>query len=218
MTGERGAERAAAGPGVRHVAVGFARALRTAGLAIGVADSEALVAALGHIDPVVRRELYLAARATLVRRREDIAVFDAVFATWFGGPAPAARRRRARRARTRAMTPAARSTPRWCRTCPSAPIRTRGQIRRPRGRPRRERARAPGAPRLRRGDARRARPDRARDARRSGSPSRCGDRGGGSARAGAAGSTCRASCATRPAGAARCSARRAGAPSCAAVR
>jgi len=81
-------ERAGAAPGVRHVAVGFARALRTAGLAIGVADSEAFVAALAHIDPVVRRELYLAARATLVRRREDVAVFDAVFATWFGGPAP----------------------------------------------------------------------------------------------------------------------------------
>ena len=69
--------------------VGFTRALRDAGLPLGVAQSEAFGQALAWIDPLVRRELYLAARATLVIRREDLAVFDELFATWFGGPAPA---------------------------------------------------------------------------------------------------------------------------------
>jgi uncharacterized protein with von Willebrand factor type A (vWA) domain len=69
--------------------VGFARALRDAGLPIGVAQTEAFAEALTWVDALARRELYLAARATLVFRREDLAVFDDLFATWFGGPAPA---------------------------------------------------------------------------------------------------------------------------------
>lgn len=74
------------GPG--HDVVGFARALRDAGLSVGVAETEAFAQALGWIDPLVRREVYLAARATLVRRREDLAVFDELFAKFFGGPSP----------------------------------------------------------------------------------------------------------------------------------
>ena len=66
--------------------VAFARALRDAGLPVGVAQSEAFAHALTWIDPLVRRELYLAARATLVFRREDLAVFDELFTTSFGGP------------------------------------------------------------------------------------------------------------------------------------
>lgn len=77
----------AAGPG--HDVVGFARALRDAGLPVGTPEAAAFAEALGWIDPLVRREVYLAARATLVRRREDLAVFDELFARFFGGPAPA---------------------------------------------------------------------------------------------------------------------------------
>jgi uncharacterized protein with von Willebrand factor type A (vWA) domain len=74
--------------GLGHDIVGFARALRDAGLPVGVAETEGFAQAVGWIDPLVRRELYLAARATLVRRREDLAVFDELFASWFGGPSP----------------------------------------------------------------------------------------------------------------------------------
>jgi uncharacterized protein len=66
--------------------VGFARVLRDAGLPVGVDQSEAFAQALAWIDPLVRREVYLAARATLVFRREDLAVFDELFARTFGGP------------------------------------------------------------------------------------------------------------------------------------
>ena len=73
--------------GVRDV-VGFARALRDAGLPIGVDQSEAFAQALAWVDPLSRRDVYLAARATLVVRREDLAVFDELFARTFGGPTP----------------------------------------------------------------------------------------------------------------------------------
>jgi len=67
-------------------AVGFVRVLRDAGLPVGVEQSESFAQALAWIDPLARRELYLAARATLVFRREDQAVFDERFAAYFGGP------------------------------------------------------------------------------------------------------------------------------------
>jgi uncharacterized protein with von Willebrand factor type A (vWA) domain len=66
--------------------VGFARALRDAGLPVGVEQTEAFAQALMWVDPLARREVYLAARATLVFRREDLAVFDELFAASFGGP------------------------------------------------------------------------------------------------------------------------------------
>ncbi len=82
-------EPAARPPGVPHDVVGFARALRAAGLPIGVDQSESFAQALARVDPLDRRDVYLAARATLVFRREDLAVFDELFATFFGGPLPA---------------------------------------------------------------------------------------------------------------------------------
>ena len=72
--------------------VGLARALRDAGLPIGLDQSAAFAQALAWVDPLVRREVYLAARATLVLRREDLAVFDEVFAARFGGPGGSAAR------------------------------------------------------------------------------------------------------------------------------
>lgn len=77
--------------------VGLVHALRAAGLAVGVDQSEAFARALTCVDPLARRDVYLAARATLVTRREDLAVFDDAFAARFGGarrpqPAPMAPR------------------------------------------------------------------------------------------------------------------------------
>lgn len=72
--------------GIGHEVVGFVRALREAGLPVGVEQSESFARALAWVDPLVRREVYLAARATLVFRREDLAMFDELFAASFGGP------------------------------------------------------------------------------------------------------------------------------------
>lgn len=66
--------------------VRFVRALRDVGLPVSLEQTAAFAQALAWIDPLARREVYLASRATLVGRREDQVVFDAVFAAHFGGP------------------------------------------------------------------------------------------------------------------------------------
>jgi len=66
--------------------VGFVRALRDRGLPIGIEHGESFAQALVWVDPLARRDVYLAARATLVSRREDLAVFDELFAAYFAGP------------------------------------------------------------------------------------------------------------------------------------
>jgi uncharacterized protein len=68
--------------------VGFGRVLRSAGLAVGIDQLEAWACALPLIEITERRSLYLAARATLLTRHEDLAVFDAEFARWFDGRTP----------------------------------------------------------------------------------------------------------------------------------
>jgi uncharacterized protein with von Willebrand factor type A (vWA) domain len=73
-----------------HQVVGFARTLRGAGLPVGVEQSESFAGALACVDTVSRRDVYLAARATLVFRREDLPVFDDVFAAFFGASGDAA--------------------------------------------------------------------------------------------------------------------------------
>jgi len=67
-----------------HHVVGFARTLRSAGLPVGVEQSESFAGALAQVNPVSLRDVYLAARATLVFRREDLPVFDDLFAAFFG--------------------------------------------------------------------------------------------------------------------------------------
>ncbi len=147
-----------------HDVVGFARTLRGAGLPVGVEQSETFAEALARVNTVSPRDVYLAARATLVMRREDLPVFDDLFAAFFGaagedrpraaGPARAASRslgllpHRARRVHGRAGEPA----------------RPRG--RGPRADPGGESARAPPAQGLRRVHARGARRARAGAARR----------------------------------------------------
>jgi uncharacterized protein with von Willebrand factor type A (vWA) domain len=66
-----------------EVGVGFARALRGAGLDVPVDSVAAYMEALGAVD-----SLYWAGRATLVRRPEDIPVYDSVFESyWRAQPA-----------------------------------------------------------------------------------------------------------------------------------
>lgn len=69
-------------------AVALGRRLRAAGLAIGVDQVAAFASALPLVDVLARRDVYLAARTTLVTRHEDLAVFDDEFARWLGSDAP----------------------------------------------------------------------------------------------------------------------------------
>jgi uncharacterized protein with von Willebrand factor type A (vWA) domain len=71
------------------VAVAFATRLRAAGLDVPVSSAVAFASALQVVSLDRRREVYWAARATLVRRPEDVAAFDRVFAQCFGGDEPA---------------------------------------------------------------------------------------------------------------------------------
>lgn len=66
-------------------AVAFIRALRQAGLVVPIDASVTFAAALDAVDLAVGDDVYWAGRATLVRRVEDVAVYDQLFAAWFGG-------------------------------------------------------------------------------------------------------------------------------------
>jgi uncharacterized protein len=65
------------------VLVDFARELRRAGLAVGSGDVLTYCAAMTPLDPTDLVDLYWGGRATLVSRRDDIAVYDAVFRRFF---------------------------------------------------------------------------------------------------------------------------------------
>ena len=65
-------------------------ALRAAGLAAGTGDLLTYCAAMAPLDPADLLDLYWAGRATLVRRKDDIEVYDQVFRAYFladAGPA-----------------------------------------------------------------------------------------------------------------------------------
>lgn len=66
-------------------AVAFVRSLRGAGLNAPVDASARFVEALAVVDLGSRRDVYWAGRATLVRRPEDVELYDRHFAAWFGG-------------------------------------------------------------------------------------------------------------------------------------
>ena len=69
------------------VAVGFACALRRAGLEVSLTSALLYAEALSVCDVGSRTSLYWAGRAALVHRFEDVAVYDAVFgAYWLGSP------------------------------------------------------------------------------------------------------------------------------------
>jgi uncharacterized protein len=65
--------------------VGFGRALRAAGLRVGVGDAADFCAAVAVLDPSDLLDLYWAGRTALVTRRDDIAAYDEVFAEYFLG-------------------------------------------------------------------------------------------------------------------------------------
>jgi len=65
------------------VLVGFAHALRRAGLAVGSGDLLTYCAAMAPLDPTDLLDLYWAGRVTLVSRNGDIALYDQVFRAYF---------------------------------------------------------------------------------------------------------------------------------------
>jgi len=77
--------------GITGVLVDFCRELRGAGLAVGTGDVLTYCVAMTPLDPTDLLDLYWAGRATLVTRRDDIAVYDQVFRRFFlaTGDAPA---------------------------------------------------------------------------------------------------------------------------------
>ncbi len=78
------------------VLIGFGRALRAAGLAVGTGDLLTYTSAMAPLDPGDLLDLYWAGRTTLVRRREDIPTYDEVFRRFFldeGAPGDALRLR-----------------------------------------------------------------------------------------------------------------------------
>lgn len=68
----------------------FARALRDEGLTVGTGRLLDFCRAAALLDPA---DLYWAGRATLVARRDDIALYDRVFGAFFGGQRTPLRRR-----------------------------------------------------------------------------------------------------------------------------
>jgi uncharacterized protein with von Willebrand factor type A (vWA) domain len=62
-----------------RMAVGFARVLRSAGLAVSIGNVLTFVAALGTVGIGNRDAVYWAGRSTLVFRPEDVALFDRAF-------------------------------------------------------------------------------------------------------------------------------------------
>ncbi len=72
----RGVDRAA-------FAVALVVRLRSGSVAVSASGSTGFVAALDHLAPASRRDLYWAARLTLVNRAEDLVGFDAVFGAVF---------------------------------------------------------------------------------------------------------------------------------------
>jgi uncharacterized protein with von Willebrand factor type A (vWA) domain len=72
----------ARGP-VAGLLASFCRELRRAGLAVGTGDVLTYCAAMAPLDPTDLLDLYWGGRATLVRRRDDIGVYDEVFRRFF---------------------------------------------------------------------------------------------------------------------------------------
>jgi uncharacterized protein len=64
--------------------VGFARALRAAGVAAGPERVHAWVDALGHLDGGRSADVYWSGRLTLCSCPDDLPVYDATFAAYFG--------------------------------------------------------------------------------------------------------------------------------------
>ena len=66
------------------VLTGFARALRSAGVAADRTRLTTSVAAVAQVDPRDRDQVYWATRLTLCSELDDLPKFDALFDAWFG--------------------------------------------------------------------------------------------------------------------------------------
>lgn len=71
--------------GADRLAVIFARRLRAAGMNVPTGTVALLVEALDAVDPLDGANVYWAARVVLVKRPEDIVVFDRTFASFWSG-------------------------------------------------------------------------------------------------------------------------------------
>lgn len=69
--------------GAERLAVGFARVLRGAGLSVPVGSVLVFTEALDAVGLTDRSQVYWSARATLVRRPEDLPLFDRAFAAFW---------------------------------------------------------------------------------------------------------------------------------------
>lgn len=65
--------------------VGFARALRDAGVTVGTGDVLTYCAAMDPLDPTDLADLYWGGRTTLICRHADLETYDEVFARYFLG-------------------------------------------------------------------------------------------------------------------------------------
>jgi uncharacterized protein with von Willebrand factor type A (vWA) domain len=70
-------------PAPERIVAGFTRALRTAGLSVPTGSAVLYAAALGQVGLEEPEQVYWAGRATLVRRPEDIEVYDRVFTSYW---------------------------------------------------------------------------------------------------------------------------------------
>jgi uncharacterized protein with von Willebrand factor type A (vWA) domain len=70
--------------GVAFWLIGFARALRNAGVAVDPARVGVAGRALATMTPLGSDEIYWATRVSLCSRQSDLPLFDAVFAAWSG--------------------------------------------------------------------------------------------------------------------------------------
>ncbi len=98
-------------PGLAGVLVGFARALRAEGLAVGSAEAQTYCQAMAALDPADLLDVYWAGRAVLVSRREQIAPYNEVFKRYFLGGTSARTLPPAPRAMAGSVTEAALAVP-----------------------------------------------------------------------------------------------------------
>jgi uncharacterized protein with von Willebrand factor type A (vWA) domain len=70
-------------PEIDRLAVGFARLLRAAGLDVPVGNTVVFAEALGAVGVARRDAVYWAGHTTLVRRPEDVALYDRAFGAWW---------------------------------------------------------------------------------------------------------------------------------------
>jgi len=92
--GERLQPQTAGGVGADVLLMGFARALRHAGVGVTSDRAQTFVQAASAADAGTAGGVYWSGRATLCAGPDDFDVYDKVFASWFGGDLPTGSRRR----------------------------------------------------------------------------------------------------------------------------